>query len=79
MNKYQKHSSADVRRNVIDPLDVADEAHKDAMDYRAEQVRAITGCAARLFELLMESGLTADNRLTAIQMLTALHNNLGRK
>lgn len=79
MNKYKKHSKANLSKNLIDPLDAYDEAHKESLQARADKVARVFAVARQLFEILSESKLKAEDRTTALALLNTLHNRLGGK
>ena len=79
MNKYQHHSHARLRDNLVDPIDVIDEAHKDELDRRAASISNVWAVSRQMFEVLKESNLDADGRQTAMAFLNVLHNRFGEK
>jgi hypothetical protein len=61
------------------PFDAYDEAHKDALESRIQRANNAFGVARKMFEILNESDLNAEGRVTAFQFLNVLQNRLGDK
>lgn len=86
MNKYQKHSKARLRDNLVDPLAVYREPaetiaamHKDTLEARQQAIGRVFGVSRKMFEILCESELSAEERQTALQFLTTLQNRFGER
>lgn len=82
MNKYQKHSKARLTKNLErnlkmspqrDPMDVFDQEHKESLDKRNARIASAFAVARKMFEILSESDLNEDGRLTAMQFLGVMH------
>lgn len=72
--KYPQHGKRPPLKSLEDLID---EGHKEALEERARKVRKVFSVASELFDRLNESGLTAEGRLAALQILNTLHARLG--
>jgi hypothetical protein len=55
------------------------EIHKQAADDRAAKVGSICSVARKMFDVLCESDLTAEDRTAAVQILNVLSHRIAAK
>jgi phosphomevalonate kinase len=82
-NKYQAHSqaklSANLARNekaVLDILDDLVDTHKERLDEAADRAKPVMRLAQQIYELLMASELSEQQRRGALQIAECLHRNI---
>lgn len=86
MNKYAKHSKARLTKNLEknmkhthrDPIDVFDEEHKESLEKIDQRITSSFKVARQMFQILSESDLNEEQRLTAMQFLEVMHRRFGR-
>lgn len=88
MNKYRKHSRADLSRHLRenmanttrrDPLDSFDELHKESMETLNQRISSSFTVARQMFEILNASELSSEGRISAMQFLNVLVHRFGDK
>jgi hypothetical protein len=57
--------------------DILDDDHKESMEQRAARIKRTFSVATQMFDILMESGLTAEGRGTALSFLITLNHRFG--
>lgn len=86
MNKYRKHSRANLTKNlkanmvsVMDRIDEYDEDHKESQEVMNARIQKSFTVARQMFEILVASELSTDGRGSAMQFLNVLVHRFGGK
>ncbi len=90
MNKYRKHSRANLTANlsknlkvvmssINDRLDEYDDDHKESQEVMSARIQKSFTVARQMFEILMASELSTEGRGSALQFLNVLVHRFGGK
>lgn len=62
-----------------DEIDAFDDEHKESLEVVHNRITSAFTTARKMFEILNESDLSAEGRVSAMQFLNVLHHRFGGK